>query len=341
MTHSSAAQRGADWLVSLTNDDGSIHGGSSINEYYKTVFGLCCAGRNAEADCMLSFIDRRFLRANGDLDGTGCGWFHLFPIYPHAWVLMAALMRGRLEMVHRLAEFLETFQDETTGGLYTTPGERQRQGQQDMMTTGLVAIALLWAGRLDVARRTAGWMRQLWDAQPDLTRKLYFISNHCQVLVRDFPETDAKAYVVDATQEAQRYYQFGIPCAFLTQYGAATGDRTWHKLAGDYLHATGHYHHDVYQRPQSGKVGWAAAWRYRLLREPADLEILRKVHDHLVAAQHPQGWWSAASVYQPQSQSSDAARPAAVEPGIDLTGEFVAHLSWMESALNAAELCHA
>jgi squalene cyclase len=65
----SAAQRGADWLVAHVEPDGSIRGGTSINEYYKTVFALAAAGRHGHADRMLSYVVRRFLRDDGDLDG--------------------------------------------------------------------------------------------------------------------------------------------------------------------------------------------------------------------------------------------------------------------------------
>src|SRR5687768_16600734 len=124
MSNASPAQRGADWLVSLMQPDGSLRGASSINDYYKTAYGLAVAGRANEAERMLDYLARRFLKEDGDLDGSGCEWFELFRIYPHAWVLMTAVLRARFDIVHRVTSFLEKFQDPENGGFYTTPSQR-------------------------------------------------------------------------------------------------------------------------------------------------------------------------------------------------------------------------
>src|SRR5438552_2340563 len=125
----SAAQRGAHWLIGLLQPDGSFKGASSLNDYYKAPFGLVVTGHNREAERVLDHVAKTFLRPDGDLDGTGVEWYDTFRIYPHAWLTIAALMRGRFEVAHSILRVLTACHDEKTGGFFgTAEGRRQRQG---------------------------------------------------------------------------------------------------------------------------------------------------------------------------------------------------------------------
>src|SRR5262249_41420092 len=112
----SAAERGARWLIGRQKPDGSLEGAIGLGDYYKAPFGLAVTGHHAEADRMLGHVARTFLKADGDLDGTGVAWFDTFRIYPHAWLAVAALMRGRFEIAFPLLDFLSACHDERTGG---------------------------------------------------------------------------------------------------------------------------------------------------------------------------------------------------------------------------------
>ena len=75
-----------------------------------------------------------------------------FRVYPHAWLTIAAMMLGRFEVAHSMLRVLSSYHDESTGGFFATrQGRDQRQGPQEIMSTGAAALACLWAGRL--ARR--------------------------------------------------------------------------------------------------------------------------------------------------------------------------------------------
>jgi hypothetical protein len=313
-------------MAGLMKPDGSLRGAESINDYYKSAFGLAAAGLNSETDTMLDYINKTFLTADGDLIGDGCPWFDVFRIYPHTWILMAAILRARFDIAERIAGFLDAFQDPSTGGYYGTLPAREKEGQQEMMTTGLSGIAMLWAGRREAALKTGQWMKNVMDAQPDITEGLDFVWHHDKGLVTEFPEEERKSYRVNPQEPGQRYYNYGIPAAFLTCLHGQTGDRQWLDLAGRYLHATEHCRDDFHRSPQSGKVGWGAAWLYRITGDPAARAIVERVYGHLASVQHAEGWWDAMNVYEQSAETSP-------EPGIDITGEFMAHLSWMESVL--------
>jgi hypothetical protein len=326
-TTSSSAQRGARWLISLLQPDGSLKGAGSLNDYYKAPFGLIVTGHNAEAERVLDYVARTFLREDGDLDGKGVPWFDTFRIYPHAWLTVAAMMRGRFEMAHSILRVLLACHDEKSGGFCgTAEGLQHRRGPQEVMSTSIAGLACLWIGRLDIALRTGQWLQNLYDAQPDLARGLYFVWENSGLVTR-FPESEAISFLVDASKTFQWYFQYGISAAFLACLSGATRDRKWLELAQKFLRASKACQEDVYCQPTSGKIGWGAAWTHRLSHDPEGRKIAAAVADGLHALQSEEGWWSALGVYEHQAATK-------IEPNIDVTNEFVGLLGCVELVVN-------
>lgn len=322
----SPAQFGTRWLLSLLQPGGSFKGAQSLEDYYKAPFALIVNGHIAEADRVLDHVTQRFLK-DGDLDGNGVSWYDTFQIYPHGWLAIAALMRGRFELAYPLLNFLAKCHDDKTGGFFgTSEGIKQRRGPQEVMSTSIAGLACLWGGRLDIAQRTGQWLKNLHDAQPDLSQGFYFVWDSDNGLVTKFPDADAVSYLVDAKKTTQWYFEYGIAAAFLSSLAAATGDKNWQHLAQQFLRATRHCREDVYQQPQSGKIGWGAAWTYRLSRDPEDRKVIEEVMAGLKALQSVEGWWSAANVYDYRAKKD-------VRPNIDVTNEFVGLLGCMELVL--------
>ncbi len=321
-----SSRAAAGWISRRMQPDGSLQGAVSINDYYKTVAGLALAGSQRESECMLNFVERRFLRDDGDLDGAGCTWFEQFRIYPHAWLLMAAILRARFDLVHRWSDFLERFQDPDNGGFYGTLEQQQVRGEQEFMSTGVAAIALLWAGRTEAAVRTGHWMRQLLESQPDISRQLFFVWHRQNGLVTSFPEEKATEYRVNCAATAQWYFQYGIGAALSAGLFGCTRDRSWLALGRRFLEAAKYCRDDVFRQAASGKIGWGAAWMYRITRDPADRAIAEAVHENLRESQHSGGGWRADTIYTRD--------PGPQESGqMELTSEFAALQSWMEDAL--------
>jgi len=190
------------------------------------------------------------------------------------------------------------------------------------MTTSMAGIACLRNGRSDIAHGVRKWLETVIDAQPDLQRGFYHAYRPGSGLV---PGDGSVGYLVDATKPRQWYFQYGLSAAFLADYSRVTGDTTAVDLARRYLHASRWCYEDVYRTPQSGKIGWGAAWTWTLTRDPADLALVNAVVDGLSALQCGDGSWNAEGVYQ-------ASPEAAVESRLDVTAEFVALLSQMEAA---------
>jgi len=142
-------------------------------------------------------------------------------------------------------------------------------------------------------------------------------------LVTEFSPETAVSHWVNAREKTQWYFQFGVPAAFLSVFSGAVAEPRWLDLGRKYLHASRHCREDVYGTPQSGKIGWGAAWTYRLSADEEDRALVATVFQGLRSRQSPEGWWPGQSAY---------GNPKAIKPlpSLDLTGEFSALLSWME-----------
>ena len=311
-----SAERGASWLLTLLEADGSFRGGAAaLDCYYKAPCALAFAGYPAEAARVLDFVSRRFLRPAGDLDGSGVAWYDRFRIYPHAWLLWGAIELGRTEMAKALAGFLDSQRNPLTGGF-----RADAEGTEEIMTTSLAGLALLRHGHTETARGAGEWLERMLAGQPDLREGLIHVWKPGIGLTAG----DGSVWFrVNASEPRQWYFQYGISAALLADLARVTGETRWLDLARRYLHASAHCHGDRYSTPQSGKIGWGAAWTQALSRRPEDESLVDAVIGGLVALQGGDGSWNAEGVYDPQPGADNAAGR------IDVTSEFVALLSMM------------
>jgi hypothetical protein len=310
-----AAEKGKSWLLEQMQPDGSLRGHPSLAAYYKGPCALAWSGRTEAAHQMLAYVKSRFLKLDGDLDGAGVAWLDQFRIYPHAWLACGALELGDSAFAQALIAFLERAWNPESGGF-----RARADGTEEIMTTSIAAIACLRAGRFDIAAGAAEWLSRVFDAQPDLRRGLY----HAWMPGHGLLQGDGSAsFLVDATKPKQWYFQYGISAAFLADYSRVSGDSGPVVLAGRYLDASRLCQDDVYRRPQSGKIGWGAAWTWALTKDPSQRSLVEAVVDGLCAIQCGDGSWNTEGVYVATPEGS-------VETRLDVTAEFVALLSQMK-----------
>lgn len=312
-----AAARGADWLLRLVEEDGSLRGAKALDAYYKAPCALVFSGHRAEGARVLEYVAGRFLQAGGDLDGTGVGWYDRFRTYPHSWLTWGAAELGRADMAGALARFLLSRRNAESGGF-----RADDEGTEEIMTTSMAGLACLKAGEVDAARGAARWLRDTMAMQPDLKRGLVHVRKPGVGLT----EGDGSVwYLVNAAELRQWYFQYGISAALLAALEKTTGEQDWVKLARDYLHASVHCREDRYSTPQSGKIGWGAAWTYGLTGAEEDRALVAAVVDGLCALQCGDGSWNAQGVYEETPADAAVAR-------MDVTAEFVALLSLMATS---------
>mgnify|MGYP006178740585 CR=1 FL=1 len=60
---------------------------------------------------------------------------------------MAALMRGRLDLVHRLNQYMLSFHDRTTGGFYPTPEQQEtaERSKRELDESGTLPLPVVTA----------------------------------------------------------------------------------------------------------------------------------------------------------------------------------------------------
>lgn len=316
-----SAGRAANWLRALLDPElGVMKGGSDLRAYYKTAAAFQANGMVREAEAVLRCIERDFLKPDGDLNGAGVPWYSIYRTYPHAWICCAAMQQGRFGLAYRLRDFIETFHNPYSGGFYA--GEAR--DVEEVMTTSMAGLACLWSGKLETALAAGGWLKALWDAQPDVQKGLY-TSWKNGALVTAYEESEAGGAFVDASKPRQYYFQYGISAALLVSLYGATADREWLELAQKFLHASRYCGSDRYATPQSGKVGWGAAWVSRVSADPAVAILSAEVSKGLCALQNGDGSWLATGVY-----GGDAAEADSVT--IDVTAEFATLQAWMALA---------
>ena len=312
------AQRGARWLLALQEPDGSLRGATAIDAYYKGPCALAFSGHRAAAERLIDFTTGRFLKAGGNLDGSGVAWYDRFRIYPHGWLLWGAVELGRREAAEALAAYLEGQRNPDTGGF-----RADSDGTEEIMTTSMAGLAMLRAGRVEIARQAAAWLERMLEAQPDLRRGLVHVWKPGVGLT----EGDGSVWFrVNAAESRQWYFQYGISAALLADFSRQTGEARWLELARRYLHASAHCREDRYRTPQSGKIGWGAAWAHSLSGRAEDEALVAAVVSGLCGLQGGDGSWNGEGVYDANPAPENAAAR------IDVTSEFVALLSMMSES---------
>jgi hypothetical protein len=313
------ASRGCDWLLDLLTLQGELQGGADLRAYYKTPSAFLAHGLPNEAHLLLDYVEAKHLLPNGDLDATGVPWISSYRTYPHSWLCCAAMSAGRFALARQLSGFIASYHNPASGGFFAD----EARTHEEIMTTAMAGLACLWAGHRSLATAAGNWLGNLYRAQPDLSRGLY--TTWRNGLVTEYDADQAASFLVDATKPRQYYFQYGIAAVLLSSLAAATGEARWLELARNFLGATQHLGPDRYQTPQSGKVGWGAAWTYRLSRDPAELELVEAVTAGLAALQNDDGSWLATGEYGGSQAPADSAT-------IDVTSELAALLSYMSQA---------
>ena len=317
-------RRGAAWLLALQEADGSLRGATALDAYYKGPCALTFAGHRQAAERLLDFAAQRFLKADGDLDGSGVGWYDRFRIYPHAWLLWGAIELGRSEVASALSAFLKRQYNDSTGGF-----RADAAGTEEIMTTSLAGLAMLRAGQTDLARGAGAWLERVLAAQPNLQRGLLHVWKPGVGLT----EGDGSVwYRINAAEPRQWYFQYGISAALLADLSRQTGEARWLELARRYLHASAYCHEDRYRTPQSGKIGWGAAWTYALSGLAEDKALVTAVESGLGDLQGGDGSWNGEGVYDATPA------PESAVARIDVTSEFVALLSMMSEITSGGNL---
>lgn len=189
----------------------------------------------------------------------------------------------------------------------------------DLLSTAMSGLACLATGQTEAAESAGAHLLRMWRSQPELPSRVYFQWHDARGLFVDAPAEAAANFCIDAGSPRQRYFQVGITAAFLAKLFEVTRRAEHLEVAKAALDVTGSFAADRYATPQSGKVGWGAAYVYRLTGEERYRDIARQVGRGLLALQTDAGCWGGDD--EP------------LDRRLELTGEFVALLGEIEEAV--------
>jgi hypothetical protein len=292
-----AADQAVGWLAGQLRDDGSYgpHADDLVC-YYKSPYLFQLAGRTRDANRLLSFIQRRFMRTDHDF-ATSEGHksdnaaFGEYWVYPNGWLVMAAQRMGRFDIAYPAFEYLRSCHEPTWGGFRTGGCAGSDEGGTDVLTTAHLGLVCLYLGDIERAAGAGGWLARLLTMQPDLSSALFLRLDRSGELVCDFPESVAASYVVRAHQPDQAYFMVGYPIAFLAKLYEATQNQAHLRAACSYLDYALSCEGNLRSCPTSHKVAWGAAVLSGITGDPRGRELAAIIVEYLLDIQDPSGAW--------------------------------------------------
>lgn len=320
-----ARDRGTAWLLRQMNDDGSIGPVDRDFTYYRMPWTFTITGHTDAAMWVCDWVRRHQFAADGDFVGVSPRQVEA-NAYQNACFVYGAHMLRQFDLSYRGWNHLRGRQDRRSGGFAHTGAATGIGADENVPTVAQVGKAALMMGDLEAAEAAGRWMRMVWDLQPDLPDRLFYVYNAgTQALVTEFPSERAFHYVVVCQQPRQRFTCGGIAAAFLVRLFQATGDASQIELARAYMEQSMNSTERQFEVSQVCKSGWGSALLYEATREAAYRDWTRRVADFFVADQQPDGCWMDSGPYGHD-----------LHVNIMITAEFVMILDTMIGCLSLA-----
>jgi hypothetical protein len=320
-----ARDRGTAWLLDHVNADGSIGPIDQDFTYYRLPWTFTITGHTDAALRLCQWVHEHQFANDGDFVGVTPRQIEA-NAYQNATFIYGAQMLRQYDLSYRGWRHLLARQDRHSGGFRHLASGSGIAADENIPTVAMVGKAALMMGDLDAAKAAGGWFRMLWDLQPDLPDRLYYVYNAAsQRLVTDFPPERAFHYVVENQQPRQRFTCGGIAAAFLTRLFQVTADPAHLALACAYMDHSMAATERQFEVTQVCKSGWGAALLYQITREAKYRDWTCRVADYFVAEQQPDGCWMDSGPYG-----------HAEHVNIMVTAEFVMILDTMIGCLSIA-----
>jgi hypothetical protein len=318
-----ARDRGTTWLLRHVNADGSVGPTNQDFTYYRIPWTFTITGHTDAALRLCDWVRKHQFSSDGDFVGVSPRQIEA-NAYQNATFIYGAHMLRQFDLSYRGWEHLRTRQDRRSGGFSHLASTTGIAADENVPTVAQVGKAALMVGDLEAARGAGRWFQTVWDQQPALPDRLYYVYNaETQVLVTEFPADRAFHYVVETQLPRQRFTCGGIAAAFLVRLFQATGDADHLELAKAYMEQSMQSTQRQFEVSQVCKSGWGSALLYQVTRDEVYREWTCRVADYFVADQQPDGCWKDSGPYG-----------QAIHVNIMVTAEFVMILDTMIGCLS-------
>ena len=322
-----ARRRGSDWLLARMRPDGALGDPAAGFEYYRAPWTFGLVGEVNAAHAVCGFVRRNLLTSDGRLDGplrvAQTDW-----AYRDATFILGAHQIGEYDLSYGLFDELLRWQDPASGAF---ANDRLPDGSMsdDMdipyaCGPGFTALAL---GRLEVARRVAGFLRMIWDAQTldaagGLPSRFYCMWSRSRqrTIVPSDPDFREDMVVDNAADRMQRWTIGGISAGLLCRLYLADPDPAYIELARRYQAFSMAATDAQFGYPSVCKTSWGSSLLFQVTDEASYRDWTLRLGDWYVATQEEEGYW------HPWVERIDGDR-------IWLTLEYVMHLDTIIAAL--------
>jgi len=320
-----SARRATDWVLSQQQESGVIGDPRYGFKYYRGPWALTLMGEVGPALALCRWTRANLVRA-GRLDGEvrllDDGW-----AYRDATLIVGAQMLQQYDLSLGLVDGLITWQDPISGGF---ANDRTADGtpsdEMDIPFAAGPGFALLATGRLEKARRVAGFLAQLYAAQDDLPDRFYcFWSRRDQRPILPADLGYQQRYVVDSRADRmQRWTIGGIAAGFLGRLYLADPRVEYLDLARKYQQFSMACTDAQFKYPSVCKSSWGAALLYQITGEEEYRGWLHRMGRWYLDGQELAGWW------HPWVEETSA-------DVIEITLEFVMHIKVLLGSLISAQ----
>lgn len=283
-----ARDRGGAYLLRRQHTDGGI----AAHPKALVAFDVC--GYSRAADRVCTWIRGHCMEPNRPFRPRPTGDPSHNQIYAASWIALGAHRLGQFDISRSSMDSIMNCRVPHSGGFTNEQTAQPEDARQELIYVGFCGLAALHTGRLDVARAAGGWLRTVFEAQPNFPEELYTIYSTAQGLHTDPPANDAIRYVVSSqAEDDQFFFQAGVAGGFLARLFQATGDEAWLTLAMEYMHFAEVANDHLFRLLRAGKVGWAAAILYTITGAAKYRDMALRVGEHLIASQSRLGYWHA------------------------------------------------
>lgn len=295
--YSDTLAKSVNWMLQQINPDGTINPASKgAIAYYKIPWALVLAGKAKEAESVINWIVRESMTPEGDLKSDKRQKFHLdFYTYPATWTALAAQLLSLFDISYKLWDYAATFQDPKTGGYCSRkPYDGTGDGLEDANSTAWCSFVGLHLGKVEEARKAAGFLEMIYDIQPDFENFFYYYWYPKKGLITEKPaeEPDERFIRLSTKEDKENFlYIIGAIVTFLSKLYLITKEEKHLKLAQNYYEFIGRCQPLLYKTESCGKLCCASTHLYNATKDKKYLEAAEKFMTCLLEIGEPDGSW--------------------------------------------------
>ncbi len=291
---SKSLERGCRWLTSMMDERGGIQASDQAALYYKVPASLAINGAFESAFSSLDWIASRFLGDRGQLDipaeQEASRWTNT---YDRGWLVWGAQMCGRYDLAFPLAQDILTYQNPRTGGFRDTQAAlNSGEGVEHAMTAGFAGLALLATGHLAAAGRTARFLIDLLESQPDPEGGIYLALEYKSDGTRRLLLQQTSKDYVDRRGIKQRPARLGPVQVLLVRLYRLTREDEYLEAARQYTDIILTGAEGIYSCVEAHKYLWGLTELYQVAPDESYRVAARQIASYILQRQQSDGqWW--------------------------------------------------